>query len=78
MFVLAGRYFEKRAKRDAGAALRALLDLGAKDATVIRGGVEQLVPIADLHVGDEFVVRPGEKIATDGSSSVARQPSTSR
>ena len=66
MFVLAGRYFEKRAKRDAGAALRALLDLGAKDATVIRGGVEQLVPIADLHVGDEFVVRPGEKIATDG------------
>lgn len=66
MFVLAGRYFEKRAKRDAGAALHALLDLGAKDATVIRGGVEQLVPIADLRVGDEFVVRPGEKIATDG------------
>ncbi len=66
MFVLAGRYFEKRAKREAGAALRALLDLGAKDVEVLRDGAEYRVPIADLRVGDEFVVRPGEKIATDG------------
>ncbi|MBS4100428.1 heavy metal translocating P-type ATPase [Tsukamurella paurometabola] len=65
-FLLAGRYFESRSKRRAGAALHALLELGAKDATVLRGGVETLVPIADLTVGDEFVVRPGEKIATDG------------
>ena len=54
------------AKRQAGAALRALLELGAKDATVLRDGVETLVPVGDLAVGDEFVVRPGEKIATDG------------
>ncbi|WP_193597647.1 heavy metal translocating P-type ATPase [Microbacterium sp. YJN-G] len=66
MFVLAGRYFEKRAKRRAGAALRALLELGAKDVAVLRGGVETRIPTADLRVGDEFVVRPGEKIATDG------------
>ncbi|RKN11385.1 heavy metal translocating P-type ATPase [Streptomyces radicis] len=65
-FLLAGRYFEARAKRQAGAALRALLDLGAKEATVLRGGAETRVPIADLAVGDRFVVRPGEKIATDG------------
>ncbi|CAM3565234.1 heavy metal translocating P-type ATPase [Tsukamurella ocularis] len=65
-FILAGRYFEAKSKRQAGAALRALLELGAKDATVLRGGVETLVPIGDLVVGDEFVVRPGEKIATDG------------
>ncbi|GAA1469984.1 heavy metal translocating P-type ATPase [Microbacterium thalassium] len=65
-FVLAGRYFELRSKRRAGAALRALLDLGAKDAAVLRGGREVRVPIAQLAVGDEFVVRPGEKIATDG------------
>lgn len=66
MFILAGRYFEKRSKRRAGAALRALLQLGAKDVAVIRNGAEIKVPIEDLAVGDEFVVRPGEKIATDG------------
>lgn len=65
-FLLAGRYFEAKSKRQAGAALRALLELGAKDATVLRDGTETLVPIDDLLVGDEFVVRPGEKIATDG------------
>ncbi|MBO1769533.1 cation-translocating P-type ATPase [Agrococcus sp. TF02-05] len=67
MFILAGRYFEKRSKRQAGAALRALLDLGAKDVAVLRDGVEIRVPTRDLVVGDEFVVRPGEKIATDGT-----------
>ncbi len=66
MFVLAGRYFENRAKRRAGAALRALLELGAKDVAVLRGGLETRIPTAELHVGDEFIVRPGEKIATDG------------
>jgi Cu+-exporting ATPase len=66
MFVLAGRYFEKRAKRQAGAALRALMELGAKDVAVIRAGAEVRIPIIELRVGDEFVVRPGEKIATDG------------
>ena len=66
MFLLAGRYFEKRSKRQAGAALRALLELGAKDAVVLRGDEEVSVPIGELRVGDSFVVRPGEKIATDG------------
>ncbi|MDJ0394403.1 heavy metal translocating P-type ATPase [Rhodococcus sp. G-MC3] len=65
-FILAGRYFESRSKRRAGAALRALLDLGAKDVTLLRGGVEHQIPTADLVVGDTFLVRPGEKIATDG------------
>ncbi|WP_066898718.1 heavy metal translocating P-type ATPase [Mycolicibacterium houstonense] len=65
-FILAGRYFEARSKRRAGAALRALLELGAKDVSVLRDGVEQRIPIESLSVGDEFVVRPGEKIATDG------------
>ncbi|WP_443054242.1 heavy metal translocating P-type ATPase [Streptomyces sp. IBSBF 2435] len=65
-FILAGRYFEARAKRRAGAALRALLELGAKDVAVLRGGGEVRIPIGDLAVGDRFVVRPGEKIATDG------------
>ncbi|WP_410171989.1 heavy metal translocating P-type ATPase [Amycolatopsis heterodermiae] len=65
-FILAGRYFEARSKRRAGAALRALLDLGAKDVTVLRGGDERQVPIESLHPGDVFVARPGEKIATDG------------
>ncbi|WP_243228389.1 cation-translocating P-type ATPase [Microbacterium sp. CIAB417] len=65
-FILAGRYFEKRSKRQAGAALRALLELGAKDVAVLRGGIETRIPISDLAVGDEFLVRPGEKIATDG------------
>lgn len=66
-FLLAGRYFEKRAKRRAGDALAALMDLGAKDVVVRRpGGTETRIPIAELTVGDEFVVRPGAKIATDG------------
>ncbi|WP_232664621.1 heavy metal translocating P-type ATPase [Pseudonocardia sp. TRM90224] len=65
-FILAGRYFEARSKRLAGAALRALLELGAKEVTVLRGGTERTVPIAELVVGDRFVVRPGEKVATDG------------
>ncbi|HLT28709.1 MAG TPA: heavy metal translocating P-type ATPase [Myxococcaceae bacterium] len=66
MFVLAGRYFEKRSKRQAGAALRALLELGAKDVAVLREGVEQRIPVEQLRVDDTFVVRPGEKLATDG------------
>ncbi|MFE7043820.1 heavy metal translocating P-type ATPase [Streptomyces atratus] len=66
MFILAGRYFEKRSKRQAGAALRALLELGAKEVSVLRGGVETKIPVEDLNAGDEFIVRPGEKIATDG------------
>jgi Cu+-exporting ATPase len=66
VFILAGRYFEARAKRRAGAALRALLELGAKDVTVRRNGAEQRIPVDQLTVDDEFVVRPGEKIATDG------------
>ncbi|WP_169949144.1 cation-translocating P-type ATPase [Microbispora sp. H11081] len=65
-FILAGRYFEARAKRRAGAALRALLELGAKDVAVLRGGAEVRIPVGELAVGDRFVVRPGEKIATDG------------
>lgn len=65
-FILAGRYFEAKSKRRAGAALRALLELGAKDVAVLRNGAEQRIPIESLSVGDEFVVRPGEKIATDG------------
>ena len=64
--ILLGRYFEARAKRRSGAALRALLALGAKDVAVLRGGAEQRIPIQRLAVGDRFVVRPGEKIATDG------------
>lgn len=66
MFILAGRYFEKRSKKQAGAALRALLELGAKEVAVLRGGVETKIPVENLQVGDEFIVRPGEKIATDG------------
>jgi P-type Cu+ transporter len=66
-FILAGRYFEARAKRRAGAALRALLELGAKEASVLADdGSERRVPIAELRTGDRFVVRPGEKLATDG------------
>ncbi len=65
-FILAGRYFEARSKRRAGAALRALLELGAKDVTVLRDGAEVRIPVAELAAGDRFVVRPGEKIATDG------------
>ncbi|HEU5085530.1 MAG TPA: heavy metal translocating P-type ATPase [Acidimicrobiales bacterium] len=65
-FILAGRYFEARAKRRSGAALRALLELGAKDVAVLRDGAEVRLPIDQLQVGDRFVVRPGEKVATDG------------
>src|SRR5690606_31787763 len=65
-FVLMGRFFELRARRRAGAAIRAMLDLGAKDVAVLRDGAEVRVPIAELGVGQEFVVRPGEKVATDG------------
>ncbi|HET7566520.1 MAG TPA: heavy metal translocating P-type ATPase, partial [Gaiellaceae bacterium] len=64
--ILLGRFFEARAKRRSGAAIRALLELGAKDARVLRDGVEELVPVERLAVGDVFVVRPGEKVATDG------------
>jgi Cu+-exporting ATPase len=65
--ILAGRLFEARAKRRAGLALRALLELGAKDVSVLVGGEERRVPIGELGVGDRFVVRPGEKVATDGA-----------
>jgi Cu+-exporting ATPase len=65
-FIVAGRYFEARSKRRAGAALRALLELGAKEVSVLRGGREQRIGVDHLSVGDLFVVRPGEKIATDG------------
>jgi Cu+-exporting ATPase len=64
--ILLGRYLESRATRRAGAALRALFELGARDANVLRDGVEERVPVDQLRVGDVFVVRPGEKIATDG------------
>ncbi|MBY4111893.1 copper-translocating P-type ATPase [Rhodococcus fascians] len=66
-FILAGRWFESRSKRQAGAALRALMDLGAKTVAVLKGDEEQQIPIDQLAVGDLFVVRPGEKIATDGT-----------
>jgi Cu+-exporting ATPase len=66
VFILAGRWFEARAKRESGAALRALLHLGASEVSVLRDGVEARIPIAQLAVGDVFVVRPGERIATDG------------
>ncbi|WP_346764775.1 heavy metal translocating P-type ATPase [Rhodococcus sp. HNM0569] len=65
-FILAGRYFEARSKRRAGAALRALLEMGAKDVAVRRDGREIRIPVEQLAVRDEFVVRPGEKIAADG------------
>jgi Cu+-exporting ATPase len=66
VFILAGRFFEARAKRRAGAALRALLELGARDVAVLRDGHEVRIPVERMAVGDRFVVRPGEKIATDG------------
>ncbi|MGH3917964.1 MAG: heavy metal translocating P-type ATPase [Pseudonocardiaceae bacterium] len=66
VFLLAGRYFEARAKRRAGAALRALLDIGAVAVSALRDGQEVRIPVEELGVGDEFVVRPGEKVATDG------------
>jgi P-type Cu+ transporter len=64
--ILLGRFLEARARRRSGEAIRALVELGAKDARVLRDGVETLVPVADLVPGDRFVVRPGEKISTDG------------
>jgi Cu+-exporting ATPase len=66
VFILAGRWFEAKAKRRSGEALRALMRMGAKDVVVLRNGVETLVPIGQLNVGERFVVRPGERIATDG------------
>ncbi|GAA1979218.1 heavy metal translocating P-type ATPase [Nocardiopsis rhodophaea] len=66
-FILLGRYFEGRSKRRAGAALRALLELGAKDVAILRDGREERVPVDQLAVGDRFVIRPGEKVATDGT-----------
>ncbi len=66
VFILAGRYLEARAKKRSGAALRALLEMGAKDVAVLRDGVEVRISVDDLAVGDSFVVRPGEKVATDG------------
>jgi Cu+-exporting ATPase len=65
-FLLAGRYLEKRSKRRAGEALRSLLELGARDVEVLRDGIASRVPVGHLRVGTDFVVRPGEKIATDG------------
>jgi Cu+-exporting ATPase len=65
-FILAGRWFEHRSKRRAGAALRALLEMGAKEVHVLRDGAEVTIPADQLVVGDHFVVRPGEKVATDG------------
>jgi Cu+-exporting ATPase len=66
LFLLIGRYLEARARRASGAAMRALLSLGAKDVAVLRDGTEVRVPVTALHVGEQFVVRPGEKVATDG------------
>ena len=67
-FILAGRYFEARAKRRAGAALKALLELGAKDVAILQDdGTERRVPVDQLQVGQRFIVRPGEKVATDGT-----------
>src|SRR3990172_2229263 len=64
--ILLGRFFEARARRRSGAAIRALLELGAKEAHVLRDGVEIIVPVEELAVGESLVARPGEKIATDG------------
>jgi P-type Cu+ transporter len=77
-FILAGRYFEARARRRAGAALRVLLELGAKDVAVVRDGREQRVPVGQLAVGDRFVVRPGEQLATDGVVEEGGWPTGSR
>ncbi|MEO6988580.1 MAG: heavy metal translocating P-type ATPase [Aquihabitans sp.] len=64
--IIGGRWFEARAKRQSGAALKALMELGAKDVAVLRNGREERIPVEQLVVGDRFVVRPGEKVATDG------------
>ncbi|MDQ3453290.1 MAG: heavy metal translocating P-type ATPase, partial [Actinomycetota bacterium] len=65
-FIVLGRYFEARAKSRAGKAIRALLELGAKEARVIRDGLEVMIPVEQVRVGDRMRVRPGEKIPTDG------------
>ncbi|MFG2585478.1 heavy metal translocating P-type ATPase [Streptomyces malaysiensis] len=67
LFILAGRWLEGRARRGTGSALRSLAELAAKDVAVRRGGVERRIPAADLAVGDVFLVRPGERVATDGT-----------
>jgi Cu+-exporting ATPase len=72
LFLLLGRYFESRAKFRSGPALRALLDLGAKDVAVLRDGLETRLPIEQLAVGEAFAVRPCEKVAADGVVSVGR------
>ena len=77
-FILAGRYFEARSKRRAGAALRALLELGAKEVSVVRDGVEIRIATDDLQVDDVFVVRPGRRSPPTASSSRAPPPSTPR
>lgn len=77
-FLLAGRYFEARAKRRAGSALRALLEMGAKDVAVLREAHEIRVPIDSLAVGDRFVVRPGRRSPPTASSRTGRPRSTSR
>ena len=66
LFVILGRYLESRAKHRASSALSALLALGAKEVTVLRNGLEVIIPIAELAIGDDFVVKPGARIATDG------------
>ena len=78
VLILTGRYLEARAKRRSGAALRALLSMGAKDVAVLRGGGEVRIPVQQLAAGDRFVVRPGEKIATDGVVERAAPRSTPR
>ena len=78
VFILAGRYFEARAKRRSGAALRELLELGAKDVAVLRDGVESRVPISELRVGDLFVVRPGRRSRLTASCTTGPPPSTHR
>jgi Cu+-exporting ATPase len=76
--ILLGRYFEARARRRSGAALRALLSLGAKDAAVLRNGAEVRVPVEQLAVGEQFVVRPGRRSPPTGSSPPAARPWTPR
>ena len=66
LFVILGRYLESRAKRSASSALATLLALGEKEVSVLRNGTEVLIPISHLQVGDEFIVKPGARIATDG------------
>ncbi|MTA06936.1 MAG: cation-transporting P-type ATPase, partial [Actinobacteria bacterium] len=65
-FVILGRYLESRAKKSASSALSTLLALGEKEVTVIRAGIETLIPVTELNIGDEFIVKPGARIATDG------------